>query len=163
MVRFVRFDLLAASGTPEHVVAGVGITETDLHFQIPIAAQDPSVTVGCSRTDEPALVADVLQFARIGAQEADPTVESSDVILSSMRVYADEMSGKTVAEPVSGFGLRRPMLPPPVVRQRPGIDVAPKIKCPFGSETYLHPEIDIQESVGKQVGLHCRLLRPKLL
>ena len=163
VVRLVRFHFFAASGAPEPVVAGVGIAEADFGFEVPVAVENPCVAVCHARTDEPTLVAVVLEFAGIGSEQVDHAVETAHVVQACVHVRSEKMAGKAVAEPIARFGLQDPVLPPAVVRKRPAVELPRGVERPSGCQTHLGSEIDVEECVGEQVGLDCRFLCLELL
>ena len=108
MVWFVRLDFLAATGAAEPVVSGIGVADTDFRFKVPMVTENPCIAVCHTGTDEPALIAGVFEPASVGTQKIDFTVDAPDVVLASVNVYTDEMTGKAVAEPVTPLGLHHP-------------------------------------------------------
>ena len=84
MMGLVAFEFLAAAHTAELVIARIGITHAQLGFEIPVPAQNPGVTVGHARTDEPALVPIIGEFGQIAAQKRNVVFQSAGVILAAM-------------------------------------------------------------------------------
>lgn len=115
IVGLVLLDLLSASGATEAVETGVGPTYSDLPLYVPVLGYCPCISVGDTETSEPSLVAGILKFLEVCSQERERDVDTADVILSAEQVRTDEVSGESVAEPVSDFRLHDPMLPLAVV------------------------------------------------
>ena len=44
------------------------------------------------------------------------------------------MPGKAGTEPIPNFGLHEPVLPPPVIREGPGVELPRDIERPFGGK-----------------------------
>ena len=120
--------------------------------------QYPRITISDTCADEPALIAAVLQFAGIRAEEVDFPVETSDVILSAVQVCAHKVPREAVAEPISGFRLNNPVLPAPVVRKRPCVELPRNVQSPFRCESDFYSQIRIQESVCQHIALDSHAL-----
>ncbi len=142
----------------EAVVAGVGVADAYLSLKVPVAAEDEVVAVADAEAAEPALVAAVLEFRGIRAEQVDAAVEAPDVVLPGVDVYAEEMAGETVAEPVARLRLHCPVLPASAVGERPAVELALRLKGPLGRQAHLRSEVDIQKCVGQQVRLESDLL-----
>ena len=158
MVRLVRFYLPAAPGAPEAVIARIGITKAYLRLEVPMPPQYPRITISDTCTDEPALIAAVLQLTGIRAEKVDFSVETSDVIPSAVNVSTHEVPREAVAEPVSGFGLNNPVFPAPVVRERPCVELPRNVQSPFRCESDFYSQIRIQESICQNITLDSHVL-----
>lgn len=95
-MRLVRFNLLSASDAPETVVTGVGIPDTYFRFQIPMPAKYKSVTVGDTASDEPPLIAGVLQFTEVRSKKIHIEIDAADIILSAMQISSEIGATKAV-------------------------------------------------------------------
>ena len=83
MVGLGLLDLFAAARAAELVVLRIGVSEADFGFEVPVAAENPGITVGYAGTDDPALVAVVGEFREVGAQKRDAVFEPADVVLTA--------------------------------------------------------------------------------
>ncbi len=152
-------DATAATLALEFVVFGVEPSHADLAFEAPVPAEQPCVTVRDAQTAEPSLIAVVLEFAEVGAEEFEIHVEVADVVLSRQRVHAEEVASESLAEPVTRLGLYEPVLALAASRQIPDIDIAADVDRPTGSQPHLDPEVDVHEGVRKQIRLYRHVLR----
>ena len=101
MMGLVAFEFLAAAHTAELVIARIGIPHAQLGFEIPVPAQNPGVTVGHARTDEPTLVPIIGEFGQIAAQKRNVVFQSAGVILAAMRMSSQKVTRETITEPVT--------------------------------------------------------------
>lgn len=159
MVGLVGLDFLAASGAAVLVKAGVRITETKLSLKVPVLVKQPCVAVADASADKPALEACVPELAEVCAEQLEVCVYSSDVELSAMEVCSDKMVSRTVTEPISCARLHRPVLPPAVMAESPSVKAHGDVEGPFRGESHFHADIDIEDGVVQQVGLHSDILR----
>ena len=104
-------NLLATAHTAECVVVEVGIANAYFEFEVPVLAEDKCVSVSDTCTEGPTLITLIGQLTEVGAEETDVILYSSNILLSTDGVEAEEVARKTVAEPVASLGLSHPMTP----------------------------------------------------
>ncbi len=120
-------------GTGIHVVAGINPAEAYLSLKVPVAVNDPGISVGYAKSTVPSLIAFVAEIAEIGAEHFEVKIYVADVVLTSESMSAHKMSLKRLTEPIAGFWLDHPVFPLVVV-DRPCVQVTGKIDTPFWSK-----------------------------
>ena len=70
-------------------------------LEIPMTAKHPGIAIGKAATGKPSLEAGIGKAGKMGAEELEIYIDVADIELSAMTVYAKEMAGKTVAEPIA--------------------------------------------------------------
>ena len=101
MVFLVGLHLLFTTFALKTVVTHIGIAETYFCLKIPMTAKHPGIAIGKAATGKPSLEAGIGKAGKMGAEELEIYIDVADIELSAMTVYAKEMAGKTVAEPIA--------------------------------------------------------------
>ena len=81
----------------------------------------------------------------------------AEVELSAEHMSAHKVACEPLAEPIAALGLDHPLLPQVVVHF-PGVELARKIDCPFGSDPNLHSNGRCENSVVKKIRFQCHIL-----
>ena len=84
-------------------------------------------------------------------------LEIAEIELASDGMQGEEMSLKTGAEPITGFGLHKPVFPF-MTTDRPRIIVSREIESPFRGKAELKSNVSIGSGIVKQVCLYTYLL-----
>jgi hypothetical protein len=156
-VGLTRLYFLAAVGTLVNIITSVDPSESYHGLNIPVTVDDPGVTVDHTGSRHPALVTVVFQFAKICAEEFEWQIEIAPVILASKQVPADKVPRESVAKPITGLGLHKPVFPPTIIYS-PGVKIATKIDCPLWCGLDLYPTIKCKSNIIKKISLDGHIL-----
>ena len=101
MVLLVGLHLLFTTFALETVVTHIRVPETYFRLEIPMTSKHPCIAIGHAATGKPTLKAGIGKAGKMGDEELEIYIDVADIELSAMTVYAKEMAGKTVAEPIA--------------------------------------------------------------
>mgnify|MGYP007115405737 CR=1 FL=1 len=89
-------DVTATTRTTEDVVVEIGISNTKLKLKVPVLAEDEGIAVCHTRTCGPTLIAAIRELTEVSTKEADVILDTSEVILSTKDMEADEVTRKVL-------------------------------------------------------------------
>ncbi len=136
------------------IVARIHPTHAELRLQVPMLSQNPRITVQNSGSRTPSLVAARAQQRKVGPQERNSVFQTAYVVLPAQRMHADEMSCKTVAEPITDRRFRKPVLPLAPAGHRPAVVISQNFERPPRRKPHFHADIHVRKCVAQHVGLH---------
>lgn len=105
--------------------------------------ENPSITIAYPATYKPSLITGVGKFGKISTEEFNIVVQTANVILATMNVRAEKVTGESVTEPIANSGLDCPMLPATVMAEGPCVKTGRYVKCPLGSEAHFYSCVNI--------------------
>lgn len=145
--------LASAAVAFKPVIVQKHITETGFEFKIPMLGQHERKAVRYSCTIGIALVSVVPENGEVRPQKGDVIVYAAEIEGSADKMSAYKMTRESVTKPVTGLRLRHPMFPFDMTVLAPCIEIAGKIKSPFGSQSDFHSEIDSRCRIVKKISL----------
>lgn len=147
-MRLVFLDFLAAVGATEGVAVGINPADAKLGFDIPVARQNPRITVGNAQTGHPTLLAVVGKSREISAEKLDVVFQVAEVILAANTMKTKEMATETLTKPVADFWLNHPLLPA-VLLNGPVVDSSRQVDGPLRCHTGLYAQSGAEQGIVK--------------
>lgn len=147
VVRLVLLEFGSAVGAGVGIESCIDISEAYLGLQVPVLVQNPGIAVGRAYAKEPSLVAPVGKFGEVASQEGEVVFQSAKVVLASEEVCSHKVSCPAVAEPVACFGLQKPVLPLPLVRECPSVVIGRHVECLSCCQSCFHACVHCGEGV----------------
>lgn len=130
-------------------------------LHVPMAREDPLITVGHSQSGVPSLVAVVFEvFRPVDGVEAG--IDFCHIKLSAHSMHAEEMAVKLGAKPISAFSHELPMAHGLAFGEFPRVQTIGELRSGSFSEPHLHTEVGRERGVVEQVGLDGNALRLRL-
>lgn len=101
MMRFIVFQLFAATRTEVFVSTAIDIPQTDDSFQTPAARQHPVVTISYTHSDHPTFETIAVQFTEVRTEKFEIHVDIAQVINSTEQMRPHKMAVETFARPIA--------------------------------------------------------------
>ena len=136
----VAVELVAAFGAGIRVETGVDPSYGELRLKVPVVGKYPVVAISKAETGTPALVAAVGEIGKVAAQEFDIVADVAEVVFTADSMESEEMACEAFTEPITEFGLHKPVLPQVAV-DVPEIKLAGDIESPFRFKTKFEADI----------------------
>ena len=141
---------------------GIDVSDTDLGLKVPVATENPLVTVGETAADVITLVAAVADLAGqiVTAEEksGNRKVDVGCVVLASHGMNTDEVTVEARAGPPAVLGHEQPVLclshTVRIAVEAPCVESVDQIDCGAGADTDLQPEVRGRGRVVEQICLY---------
>lgn len=143
------------------LIVDIVVTHAHGGLHVPMAREDPLVSVGHSQSGVPSLVAVVFEvFRPVDGVEAG--IDLGHIKLSAHSVKTEEMAIELRAEPIATFSDELPMAYGLAFGELPGVQTIGELRSGSFSEPHLHTEVGRERGVVEQVGLDGNALRLRL-
>lgn len=127
-------------------------------LHVPMAREDPLITVGHSQSGVPSLVAAVFEvFRPVDGVEAG--IDLCHIKLSAHSMHAEEMAVELGAEPIATFSDELPMAYGLAFGEFPRVQAVGELRGGSFSKPQLHAEVGRERGVVEQVGFDGNALR----